>query len=208
MHRARNPALSFQFANIAQIDKYDPGFVNTVIDLLRSERLNLSLGAFDQRFESRRWFHDLLPMFDTGQFYPLFAAWCLPPRCYYLPVGTGSKTTRLHDLHDPAVHAALERYWRNNVRIMIVLLLFWAGISFGCGILFVDWLNQFRLPGTGFPLGFWIAQQGSIIVFVLCILIYCLAMNWLDRRHHDELKSLEPKSIEPKSIEHRVADRR
>ena len=94
------------------------------------------------------------------------------------------------DLHDPAIHAALDRYWRTNVRIMAVLLLVWAGVSFGGGILLADWLNQFRLPFTGFPLGFWVAQQGSIVVFVLCILVYCLLMNRLDRRHHEELERL------------------
>ena len=94
------------------------------------------------------------------------------------------------DLKKPEVHAALERYWRSNVKIMIVLLVIWASVSFGCGILFADWLNQFSLPGTGFPLGFWFAQQGSIIAFVLCILAYCLLMNRLDRRHHEELEAI------------------
>lgn len=88
------------------------------------------------------------------------------------------------------VHAALDRYWRSNLRVMAALLLLWAAVSFGCGILFADWLNQFRLPFTGFPLGFWFAQQGSIAVFVVCILLYCLAMNRLDRRHHDELAAI------------------
>jgi putative solute:sodium symporter small subunit len=95
------------------------------------------------------------------------------------------------DLHDPQIHAALERYWRANLRIMVTLLLIWASVSFGCGILFADWLNQFRLPLTGFPLGFWFAQQGAIVVFVLCILVYCLLMNRLDRRHHAELERLK-----------------
>ena len=94
------------------------------------------------------------------------------------------------NLHDPAVHAALERYWRANLRIMVVLLFVWAGVSFGCGILLADWLNQFKLPFTGFPLGFWFAQQGAIICFALCILVYCISMNRLDRRHHEELEKL------------------
>ena len=94
------------------------------------------------------------------------------------------------DLHDPAVRAALDRYWRANLRIMLVLLIAWASISFGCGVLLADWLNQFRLPLTGFPLGFWFAQQGAIIGFVLCILVYCVQMNRLDRQHHAELEQL------------------
>jgi putative solute:sodium symporter small subunit len=72
---------------------------------------------------------------------------------------------------------------------MAGLLVVWAFVSFGCGILWADWLNQFRLPGTGYPLGFWFAQQGSIAVFVVCILVYCIAMNRLDARHHAELEA-------------------
>ncbi len=94
------------------------------------------------------------------------------------------------DLHDPRIHAALDRYWRSNLRIMAALLVIWAAVSLGCGVLIADWLNQFRLPFTGFPLGFWFAQQGAIVVFVICILVYCLAMNRLDRRHHDELQAI------------------
>ena len=81
---------------------------------------------------------------------------------------------------------ALDRYWRSNLRVMAALLFVWAFVSFGCGILFADWLNRFNLPFTGFPLGFWFAQQGSIVVFVICILLYCLAMNRLDEKHHEE----------------------
>lgn len=84
---------------------------------------------------------------------------------------------------------SLERYWRSNLRIMAALLFLWAFASFGCGILWADWLNQFRIGG--FQLGFWFAQQGSIITFVFCILIYCLAMNRLDRKHHDERVAIQ-----------------
>jgi len=92
---------------------------------------------------------------------------------------------------DQRIHDALDRYWRGNLRIMAVLLVIWAFASFGCGILFADWLNQFRLPFTGYPLGFWFAQQGSIVIFVLCILVYCIAMNRLDAKHHEERAAIE-----------------
>jgi putative solute:sodium symporter small subunit len=84
---------------------------------------------------------------------------------------------------------ALDRYWQTNLRIMAALLFLWAFASFGCAILWADWLNQFRIGG--FQLGFWFAQQGSIVTFVLCILIYCLAMNRLDRKHHEEREAIE-----------------
>lgn len=92
--------------------------------------------------------------------------------------------------NDERIKVALDRYWRSNLRVMAGLLFIWAFVSLGCGILWADWLNQFNLPGTGYPLGFWFAQQGSIVVFVLCILAYCLAMNRLDRRHHEELQAI------------------
>lgn len=104
---------------------------------------------------------------------------------------SSSRAVSPPDLRDPAVHASLDRYWRSNARLTLVLLLVWAFVGLGCGVVFADVLNQYRLPGTGYPLGFWFAQQGSIIVFVLLILVYCISMNRLDARHHSELKDLQ-----------------
>ena len=99
-----------------------------------------------------------------------------------------SNAPRPVDLEDPRVVASIDRYWKTNVRIMVVLLLVWAAAGLGCGVLFADTLNQIQF--AGFPLGFWFAQQGAIIVFVLCILIYCVLLNRLDKKHHDELQQL------------------
>ena len=74
---------------------------------------------------------------------------------------------------------ARARYWRKNLRCLGGLLLVWFIVSYGCGILFVDQLDKVRLGGI--PLGFWFAQQGSIYVFVVLIVIYVLVMNRLDR---------------------------
>ena len=82
----------------------------------------------------------------------------------------------------------LQGYWRHNVRIMVILLFVWAAVGLGAGVLFADRLNAYTLPGTGFPLGFWFAQQGSIIAFVLLILVYCLLMNRLDEQRHREMQ--------------------
>ncbi len=73
------------------------------------------------------------------------------------------------------------QYWKANIRILIPLLVLWFAVSFGAGILFVDELNAVNLPGTGFPLGFWFAQQGAIAVFVAIIWSYVWLMNRLDR---------------------------
>ena len=72
-------------------------------------------------------------------------------------------------------------YWRENVRLMLVLSIIWFIVSFGCGILFVDTLNQFRIGG--FKVGFWFAQQGSIYVFVVLTFVYASKMGKLDRKY-------------------------
>ncbi|MEN0061330.1 MAG: DUF4212 domain-containing protein [Myxococcota bacterium] len=75
-----------------------------------------------------------------------------------------------------------KRYWAANVRLVGILLSIWALVGFGCGILFAPWLNQFRLPLTSYPLGFWFAQQGAILVFVILVVVYVVLM---DRIEHD-----------------------
>ena len=74
-------------------------------------------------------------------------------------------------------------YWRANVRLVLALLVVWFVVSYGFGILWADALNRVRIPGTGFKLGFWFAQQGSIYVFVVLIFVYVGLMNRLDRAH-------------------------
>jgi putative solute:sodium symporter small subunit len=60
------------------------------------------------------------------------------------------------------------------------LLLVWAGVSLGLSILLVEPLNNFSLGRL--PLGFWMAQQGSIFVFVILIFVYAKQMDKLDRK--------------------------
>jgi putative solute:sodium symporter small subunit len=81
----------------------------------------------------------------------------------------------------------LVTYWRANLLLMALLLAVWALAGLGAGVLFADRLNDLGSIG-GFPLGFWFAQQGSIIVFILLILAYALLMNRLDARHHRDLE--------------------
>ena len=78
---------------------------------------------------------------------------------------------------------------------MLVLLAFWLVAGLGCGVLWADRLNAIQFNGQplrlgGFPLGFWFAQQGSIVIFVLLIFVYALLLNGLDRRHHQEILEL------------------
>ncbi len=88
-----------------------------------------------------------------------------------------------HGHHDNEVirEADADKYWRENIRLLLILMAVWFVASFGCGILFVDQLNQFSLGG--FKLGFWFAQQGSIFVFVGLIFIYAFLMKRIERRY-------------------------
>ena len=70
-------------------------------------------------------------------------------------------------------------YWRRNLSLMVKLLVVWFIVSYGCGILLVDVLNEFRVGG--YKLGFWFAQQGAIYTFVVLIFIYRWRMAALDR---------------------------
>ena len=72
-------------------------------------------------------------------------------------------------------------YWKDNLIVVSILLFIWFVVGFGCGIFQIDNLNNFKVGKLG--LGFWIAQQGAIFVFVLIVLAYALWMDRLDRKH-------------------------
>ena len=72
-------------------------------------------------------------------------------------------------------------YWRTNLRLMAILLGVWFCVSYLFGILLVVPLNSIVI--NGFPLGFWFAQQGSIITFVILIAIYVWRMDKLDAEY-------------------------
>ena len=77
-----------------------------------------------------------------------------------------------------------EAYWRANVVLIVKLLVVWFTVPFLGGIVFVDTLNQINLGG--YPLGFWIAQQGSIYLFVGLIFYYAKKMSDLDDQFEEE----------------------
>ena len=73
-----------------------------------------------------------------------------------------------------------EKYWKINIKYVIILLTIWFAFSFLFGIILKDFLNEFSI--AGFKLGFWFAQQGSIYVFVILIFVYVKLMNNLDKK--------------------------
>ena len=73
------------------------------------------------------------------------------------------------------------KYWLDNLSLTFKILFVWISVSFGCGIIFKEELDQYSIGGA--PLGFWMAQQGSIICFVILLFVYSFLMNKLDQKH-------------------------
>lgn len=71
-----------------------------------------------------------------------------------------------------------QAYWKATLTLLRNVLILWFLVSFGAGILFADFLNQFNL--AGYPLGFWFAHQGAMYIFVVQIFYYAWRMNNLD----------------------------
>ncbi len=70
-------------------------------------------------------------------------------------------------------------YWKANLKLVAWCLGVWFIVSYLFGIILVEQLNAFSIGG--YQLGFWFAQQGSIIIFVVLVFIYARRMNGLDR---------------------------
>lgn len=77
-----------------------------------------------------------------------------------------------------------QKYWKENLKYLAILLSIWFLVSFGFGIILVEQLNTIKIGG--FKLGFWFAQQGSIYVFVILIFVYIRLMNKLDKKYNLE----------------------
>lgn len=77
-------------------------------------------------------------------------------------------------------------YWRQNTALIRTLLIVWGLVSLVFSILLVQPLNNISIGNL--PLGFWMAQQGSIFVFVALIFIYAKQMDKLDRQYNTNSK--------------------
>lgn len=77
-------------------------------------------------------------------------------------------------------------YWAANIRLVTICLIIWALVSFGFGILLRPMLSGIAVGGT--DLGFWFAQQGSILTFIVLIFHYAWRMNKIDEKFgvHEE----------------------
>ncbi len=80
----------------------------------------------------------------------------------------------------------LKGYWRENLTYVGILLVIWFTVSCLFGVIMADTLDHIKLGG--FPLGFWFANQGSEVTFVILIFVYTWLMNKLDKKYnvHEE----------------------
>ncbi len=83
-----------------------------------------------------------------------------------------------------SIHATkeLQAYWKENLTIIAILLSIWFFVSYVCGILIANQLDAYSIGG--FPLGFWFANQGSLITFVILIAVYVWYMDRLDIKYN------------------------
>ncbi|WP_022835201.1 DUF4212 domain-containing protein [Salisaeta longa] len=72
-----------------------------------------------------------------------------------------------------------ETYWKTQIRRTLILLSVWFITGFVVSILLAEPLNSINFGGV--PFGFWMAQQGSIFVFISLVLMYAITAGQLDR---------------------------
>jgi len=78
-------------------------------------------------------------------------------------------------------NASQNAYWKANIRIILISLAIWFVCSFGMGIILRPMLSGIMVGGA--DLGFWMAQNGSMYIFIILIFVYASFMNKLDRAH-------------------------
>jgi putative solute:sodium symporter small subunit len=72
-------------------------------------------------------------------------------------------------------------YWRYNISLTTVLLIIWFVVTYLVSGLWAASLNNFSF--LGFPLGYYMAAQGSLAIFVIEIAVYAFLMNKLDLKY-------------------------
>jgi putative solute:sodium symporter small subunit len=74
-----------------------------------------------------------------------------------------------------------DEYWRYNVRLTVTLLAIWFVVTFLISGLWAGYLNYITI--MGFPLGYYMAAQGSLAIFVIEIAVYAHLMNKKDEEY-------------------------
>ena len=95
----------------------------------------------------------------------------------------------MSDSNSEQLKQVKKRYWKANLIVITVLLAIWFVASCCCGIIFIEQLNEFSIGNL--PLGFWMANQGSMLIFVTLILVYAVIMDIVDRRYYATASELQ-----------------
>jgi putative solute:sodium symporter small subunit len=75
-----------------------------------------------------------------------------------------------------------EAHWKRTSNLMFKHLAAW--VFFGYIVhMFVVPLNAIKIPILGFPLGFYMAAQGSLIAFVVMLFMFAKQQDRIDREH-------------------------
>ena len=74
-----------------------------------------------------------------------------------------------------------QEYWRFNVKLTTILLVIWFVVTYLISGLWASWLNQYSF--LGFPMGYYMAAQGSLAIFVVEIALYAYLMNRKDQEY-------------------------
>ncbi len=95
--------------------------------------------------------------------------------------GPAQSTTDAKPIATMTAKEVAEAYWKENVRLIAILLAIWAFVSYGCAFLLARPLAGVTIGSL--PFGFWFGQQGSIIVFTILILVYAILMDGIDKKY-------------------------
>jgi putative solute:sodium symporter small subunit len=90
--------------------------------------------------------------------------------------------------------AARQHFWKQTRRLTLGLLAAWLLVS-----LAVPWFARDLdgLRGFGFPVGYWLAAEGALLLFLLIIVVYAVSMDRLERRYHDEVGAASDQDAGP-----------
>jgi putative solute:sodium symporter small subunit len=90
------------------------------------------------------------------------------------PIDHGRDTEKIM-----ALTARHQEYWRKNLSITGILLAVWFVVTF----VMAYYARDLNFDFFGWPFSFYMAAQGSLIIYVLIIWFYARYMNRLDREY-------------------------
>ena len=78
-------------------------------------------------------------------------------------------------------------YWNKLRRITSILLVVWFIPTFGISF----FANELTFDFFGWPFSFWMASQGSLLIYLAIVWIYALVVNQLDKNYLSDIGTTE-----------------